>query len=62
MYKVVEAFTDRLTGEVYYPGDIYPREGKADADRVKELSGKENAFGKPIIKAEAKKKPAAKKE
>lgn len=63
MYKVIEAFTDRLTNEVYYPGDLYPRNGEPDAERVKELSTKANAHGRPLIDAEKRtetKKPARK--
>ena len=61
MYKVIEAFTDRLTNEVYYPGDLYPRNGEPDADRVKELSTKANAHGRPLIEAdEPVKKPVKK--
>lgn len=61
MYKVIEAFTDKITGIVYYPGDVYPREGEPDADRVKELSTKANAHGRPVIEKPAAKKKATKK-
>ena len=61
MYKVIEAFTDKLTGIVYHVGDEYPRRGEPDAARVKELSTKANAFGRPLIKKPAAKKKATKK-
>lgn len=61
MYKVIEAFTDKLTGIVYHVGDEYPRRGEPDAARVKELSTKANAHGRPLIEAdEPVKKPVKK--
>ena len=52
MYKVIEYFTDLQDKEhPYLPGDVFPREGiKVSADRLKELSGKDNKRGIPLIK------------
>lgn len=60
MYKVITAFsdlTDTVTTKsgqvcyVYEVGDTYPRRGvKPTAERIKELSGKENKRGVPLIK------------
>lgn len=71
MYKVIKAFTDRIDGEVYFPGDVFPRNGEATAARIKELSGKDNKLGQPLIEVAegtqpeeekpVEKKPAAKK-
>lgn len=60
MYKVIKAFHDLKdykkvkNGEIYHHyevGDIYPRQGlTVNDDRIKELSGNENAQGVPLIK------------
>ena len=47
MYKVIQAFTDLQTGAIYHPGDVYPG---TDEERIKELSTKANAQGRPVIK------------
>lgn len=59
-YMVKRAFTDKLTGVVYYPGDKYPRDGEPDAKRVKELSTEANAIGEPLIEADEAEKPEKK--
>lgn len=56
MYRVLCDFAD-LTDEnhVYRAGDEYPREGlEPTAARIKELSGKTNKLGKPLIKKQKK--------
>jgi len=51
MYKVIEYFTDLQDNSyIYNPGDEFPREGLTVSDaRLKELSGKNNKQGKPLI-------------
>lgn len=51
MYKVLCSFADLKDDKyIYAVGDTYPREGyEPDKERIKELCGSENAFGKPII-------------
>lgn len=51
MYKVIKYFTDLQDGNyAYHEGDIYPREGlEVLASRFKELSGKNNLRGEPLI-------------
>lgn len=53
MYSVIIRFSDvQDDGYTYVEGDVYPRKGyKPSEERIAELSGKDNAFGKPIIKA-----------
>lgn len=46
-YRVVSRFTDRMTGNVYEKDQFYPEH---DADRIKELSGRNNSQKKPLIK------------
>ena len=62
-FKVIKSFTD-LTDDnyVYVTGDDYPRDGvSVDEDRVKELSGKGNKQGTPlIVSTEPQKKPSRK--
>lgn len=70
MYKVIKHFHDlqdatkTKSGEVYHEynvGDEYPRKGlKVSEDRLKELSGKENKQGTPLIE-EVKEEASAKK-
>lgn len=65
MHKVIKAFLDlQDDSHLYSEGDTYPREGlKPSPERIKELSGKDNKIGEPLIKAvrTAKKKAPAKK-
>lgn len=63
MYKVIKHFTDLHDKDYpYNPGDIFPREGvQVSEDRLKELSGKENRQGVPLIK-EVKEEMSVKKE
>lgn len=51
MYKTIKLFADlEDKNHVYYPGDVYPREGlKVTDERIKELSGSENKRGEPLI-------------
>lgn len=51
MYTVLITFGDlQDSGYIYHVGDSYPREGYTpEQARIDELSGSENAFGKPII-------------
>lgn len=51
MYKVVKLFTDlQDNNHLYNVGDTYPREGfEVLPSRVKELSGKNNLQGTPLI-------------
>jgi len=60
-YKVLADFVDKLTGKVYRKGDEFPL---CDAARMRELSGKDNARGYPLIaeeKSKAEEKPVAEK-
>ena len=63
MYKVIKYFTDLQDKEhPYHPGDIFPRDGiQVSAERLKELSGKDNKQGTPLIE-EVKEGSSAKKE
>lgn len=63
MYKVIKYFTDLQDKEhPYHPGDIFPRAGiQVSAERLKELSGKDNKQGTPLIE-EVKEGASAKKE
>lgn len=51
MYKVVELFTDlQDNGYLYRVGDTFPHSGMTvDEKRLRELSGKDNRRGKPLI-------------
>lgn len=51
MYRVTADFADgRDNMRVYRAGDIYPRAGfVADAQRIADLSGRNNAQGRPVI-------------
>nr|WP_288451329.1 hypothetical protein [uncultured Anaerostipes sp.] len=51
MYKVIKYFTDLQDKEhPYNPGDTFPRDGiQVSAERLKELSGKDNKQGTPLI-------------
>ena len=51
MYKVIKAFTDLHDNDYPYSvGDIFPRSGiKVTDKRVKELSGRANKQGVPLI-------------
>lgn len=51
MYRVLRYFTD-LTDDntAYHTGDAFPREGvTVPAERIEELSGKNNKRGIPLI-------------
>lgn len=52
MYKVIHFFTDlRDNSHPYNVGEKFPREGvSVSAERLEELSGKNNLQGKPLIK------------
>lgn len=70
MYKVIKQFHDlqdatkTKNGMVYHEynvGDEFPRKGfKVSDERLKELSGKDNKQGKPLIKEVKEKTPAKK--
>jgi len=51
-YAVIASFHDAEDNFYFYKtGGTYPRKGyDAAPDRVKELSGKDNAAGRPVIK------------
>ena len=51
MYKVIKYFTDLQDGNhPYNVGDIFPREGfEVLPSRIKELAGKKNRQGEPLI-------------
>lgn len=51
MYKVVKLFTDLQDNNYEYKvGDIYPRDGfEVLPSRIKELAGKKNLQGVPLI-------------
>ena len=51
MYKVIKLFTDlQDNNHKYEVGDIYPRDGfEVLPSRIKELSGKKNLQGVPLI-------------
>lgn len=51
MYRVVKFFTDLQDGDhPYHVGDIFPRDGvEVTEDRIKELSGRNNRQGVPLI-------------
>lgn len=62
-YKVLKYFTDlQDNGYPYKVGDNYPREGLSPSPtRVRELSGRDNAQGIPLIKVEPPKTQSTKK-
>lgn len=51
MYKVIKYFTDLQDNNFAYNiGDTYPREGfEVLPSRIKELAGKKNRQGEPLI-------------
>ena len=51
MYRVIKLFTDLQDNNYKYDvGDVYPREGfEVLPSRIKELSGKKNLQGVPVI-------------
>lgn len=55
-YKVIHYFVDlQDLNHPYKVGDIFPRLGlKVSEERLKELSGKNNKQGKPLIKKDEK--------
>ncbi len=60
-YKALVRFTDLQDDNFKYePGDVYPRAGlKVSAERLKELSSKNNKRGIPVIKRLTKKEAEA---
>lgn len=70
MYKVIKRFHDlqdakkTKNGNIYHEyniGDIFPRNGmEVSEDRLKELAGKDNRQGVPLIELIEEKKGAAK--
>lgn len=60
MYRVMVQFADFQDGNyVYNAGDSFPRDGHTvSADRIRELSTKENKLGIPLIEAAPKRKKA----
>ena len=70
MYKVIKGFHDlqdsvsTKSGTIYHEckvGDVFPREGKnVDENRLKELAGKDNKRGVPLIKEVKEETPAKK--
>ena len=62
MYKVIKYFTDLQDKDhPYNVGDTYPRAGISVSDaRMKELAGKDNKQGMPLIE-EVKEEAAVKK-
>ena len=66
MYKVIKYFTDlKDDNHPYNVGDTFPRKGlEVTSERLKELSGKDNKQGVPLIqlveKAPDTQRPAAK--
>lgn len=70
MYKVIKKFHDlqdvtkTKSGNIYHEynvGDIFPRNGmKVSEDRLKELAGKDNQQGVPLIEYVEEKESAAK--
>lgn len=51
MYRVVKFFTDLQDGgHPYHVGEAFPRDGvEVTEERIKELSGRENRQGVPLI-------------
>ena len=62
MYKVLKSFHDLKDNGYFYSKDgTYPRQGyKPTAERITELSGKNNLQGVPLIKKIEKEKKADK--
>lgn len=58
MYIVIKRFVDLSDNDhAYGVGDVFPRPGaKASEERIKELSGRENKIGVPLIAVSAKQK------
>lgn len=52
MYKVIEKFIDR-DGKIYEVGEIYKSD---DKERIKLLSSTDNAYNRPFIKKEIKRR------
>lgn len=63
MYRVIKYFTDlHDDGHPYHEGDEFPRKGiNVTDERLKELSGKDNKQGVPLIEAVEKEEPAEEK-
>ena len=50
MWRVIADFSDlKDNGHVYHAGDVYPYKGEASPERLRELSGRGNKIGKPLI-------------
>lgn len=50
MWRVIADFSDlKDNGHVYHVGDSYPAKGEPSPERLKELSGRGNKLGKPLI-------------
>ncbi len=70
MYKVIKKFHDlqdvtkTKSGNIYHEynvGDVFPRNGmKVSEDRLKELAGKDNLQGVPLIEYVEEKESTAK--
>ena len=70
MYKVIKHFHDLqdatktksgVVSREYKVGDVFPCEGKkVDENRLKELAGKDNKRGVPLIKEVKEETPAKK--
>lgn len=60
MYKVLVKFRDlQDNGHIYHKDDTYPRDGVVSSpERIKELSGRKNAIGEPLIKEVKQRKKA----
>ena len=63
MYKVVKAFRDLQTNDVYAVGDKFPHSGVVSTKRIDELASGKNKMGVPLIEEipEKPKKKAVKK-
>ena len=49
MYKVVKAFRDLQTNDVYAVGDKFPHSGVVSTKRIDELASGKNKMGVPLI-------------
>lgn len=61
MFEVLKSFSDLKDGNhVYMVGDTFPRHGfSVSEERLKELTGSNNTFGCPLIRAVQGKDPEA---
>ncbi len=62
-YRVLRRFSDKFDDYfVYEEGDEFPRDGViVPKERIKELSGRANQIGEPLIEAVKEKRPPQKK-